>query len=124
MSTPPTSPAGPPASLTLPLTQEQRAAYQDLYNKYETAIENTNDPDLEAALLASQSGVESILNNDAMYQLNANTAFFDPLLKQINSTNGDLKTLKAQILAISSGISTFSDILAAITRVLTVMPGA
>jgi hypothetical protein len=103
---------------------EVLAAYNELYNKYETAIENTRDPGAHEALLASQLDVENILDKDRLYRLEANTLLYEALLGQINSTNANLKALRAQILAISSDISTFSDILAAITKVLTLVPGA
>jgi hypothetical protein len=124
MSSPRTPQTAVPASLTLPLTPAQRAAYEDLYNKYEDAIENNTDPDVLEALNTSQSAVESVLNQDAQDGLKTNTALYGALLTQIKTTNDGLTALKAQILAISSGISTFSDILAAITKVLTMIPGA
>ena len=118
MTTPPVLPASP----LIPLTPALRAAYQDLYTKYETAIEGTNDPGVKGALMASQLDVDNILTKDAMYGLNANTALYDALLTQINGTNADLKTLKAQIQAITSGIVTFGDILGAIDKVLALIP--
>jgi hypothetical protein len=117
-----TSPTPPPAP-TLPLTPEVRAAYQDLYDKFETAIENTADVGALQALNAAQLDVGNILTKDGEFRLAADTALFNALLDQINSTNGDLKALQAQIVAISSGISTFADILAAINKVLTLVPG-
>jgi hypothetical protein len=111
-----------PTSPTIPLTPELRAAYKDLYNKYETALENTINPGVLEALNASQLDVDDILTKDNMYRIQADTALYDALLKQINSTNSDLDALKTQIEAISSGVSTFGDILAAITKVLTIIP--
>jgi hypothetical protein len=124
LSTQPTPPTGTANSLTLPLTAEQRAAYQNLYDKYETAIENTTDVGVLEALNASQLDVENVLTKDAMYQLEANTALYDALLSQINSTNKGLKTLQAQIHAIAAGASMFGSILAAISKVLALIPGA
>jgi hypothetical protein len=122
LSTTPTQAAGLPASPAIPLAPELRAAYQDLYNKYEAAIENTTDVGAGEALTASQLNVEDILTKDDLYRLEANTALYQVLLTQINATNLDLKALKTQILAISSGISTFADILAAIDKVLIMVP--
>jgi hypothetical protein len=124
MSKPQAPRAVVPASLTLPLTPEQRAAYEDLYSKYEVAIEENTDPGVLEALNASQLAVESVLSQDAQDGLKTNTALYGALLTQIKTTNDGLKTLKAQIQAISSGVSTFSDILAAITKVLSLIPGA
>ena len=120
-SLPPTAVAGSPA---IPLTPVLRAAYEDLYNQYETAIENTTDPGVLAALSASQTNVDDVLTLDNMYRLKAITALYTALLQQINSTNSELKDLKKQVLAISSGISTFGSILGAISKVLSLIPGA
>jgi hypothetical protein len=119
-----TNPPPPGSAVQIPLTPELRAAYQDLYNKYETAIEATTDVGALEALNASQLDVGNILTKDDEYKLNSNTALYNALLVQINSTNADLKALKAQILAISSGISTFGAILGAINKVLSLIPGA
>ena len=123
-SIPPAPIAGAPASPTIPLTPVLRAAYEDLYTKYETAIENSTDPGVIAALSASQANVDDTLTLDNMYRLKAITALYNALLQQINSTNDELKALQKQILAISSGVSTFGDILAAINKVLSFLPGA
>jgi len=121
LTTPTPLPIAPP---TIPLTPELRAAYQDLYNQYETAIESTTDGGALAALNASQTDVDNILTKDAMYRLNANTALYDALLQQIDSTNDGLKALQAQIEAISSGVSTFGGIVSAINKVLTLVSAA
>lgn len=113
-----------PSVPMIPLAPDLRAAYEDLYDKYETAIENTRDPGVSAALSASQVNVDDILTKDNLYRIEANTALYDALLQQINSTNDELKALQAQMLAISSGISTFGEILGAINKVLTLIPGA
>lgn len=119
-----TTPANPPTQPTIPLTTELRAAYQDLYDKYETAIENTTDPVVLQALNDSQTSVDSILTKDAMYRLHANTALFEALLSQINTTNDDLRKLETQIAAVASHIATAGEILTAINKVLTLIPGA
>jgi hypothetical protein len=125
-TTPPSIPRAPsggsPAAPAIPLTPVLRAAYEDLYAKYETAIENSTDPGLIEALTASQANVDDTLTLDNMYRLKAITALYNALLQQIDSTNGELKALKTQILAISTGISTFGDILGAINKVLSLLP--
>lgn len=120
MTTPPTTPSAP----TIPLTPELRAAYQNLLDKYQTAIENTADPGVLEALNSSRTNVDNVLTKDTMYRIEANTVLYGALLQQINGTNDELKALQAQILAISSGVSTFGDILGAIDKVLTLIPGA
>jgi hypothetical protein len=107
-----------------PLTPELRAAYQALLTKYQAAIENTADPGVLEVLNSSRTNVDNVLTKDTMYRLQANTAVYNALLQQFDSTNDELKTLQAQIRAISSGISTFGDILDAIDKVLTMVPGA
>jgi hypothetical protein len=119
LTTTPTTPTGP----TIPLTPEVRAAYQDLYNKLETAIENTIDVGTLETLNASQLDIGNILIKNSEYQLAANTALFNALLQQINTANVGLKALKAQIIGISNDISTFANILGAIDKVLTMVPG-
>ncbi len=121
MATPPNLPAIPSAAPAIPLTPELRAAYEDLYDKYEDAIEATRDPGVHGALLSSQANVDDVLDKDNLYRLEANTALYQALLEQIKDTNDELKTLQAQITAISSGVSTFGDILAGISKVLSLV---
>jgi hypothetical protein len=93
-------------------------------NKYQAAIENTADPGILEALNSSRTNVDNVLTKDAMYRLEANTALYNALLQQIHDANDELGALQAQILAISSGISTFGDILGAINKVLELIPVA
>jgi len=120
LSTPPP----PPPSPAIPLTPDLRSAYQGLLGKLQTAIESTADPGALEALNSSRTNVDNVLTKDAEYRLAANTALYGALLQQISGTNDELKALQAQILAISSGISTFGDILGAIDKLLTLIPGA
>lgn len=118
------TPPPPPPAPVIPLTPELRAAYQDLLDKLQTSIENTADPGALEALNSSLTNVDNVLTKDAEYRLGANTGLYGALLQQISGTNSELKTLQAQILAISSGISTFGEILGAINKVLSLIPGA
>lgn len=117
MSSPPVTP-NPSSAPTIPLTPELRAAYQSLYDSFETAIEGTRDPGVHEALLGAQGDVEDVLTKDDLYRLEANTALYETLLGQINDTNTGLAALKAQIEAISSDVSMFGAIVAGITKVL------
>ncbi len=119
MSTTPPTPPSP----AIPLTPDLRAAYQDLYAKLENEIENSADTVALQALSGPYSGVDDILVKDDEYRVHADTALFQALLDQINSTNADLKTLSAQIAATISHFNTAGDILGAINRVLTLIPG-
>ena len=113
----------PPQQPVIPLTPDVRAAYQNLYDKYEAAIENTTDPTLLAELNSSQADVDDVLSKDDMYRLHANAALFQELLDQINCTNAGLKTLQAEIAATASRIKAIGDILSAINQVVTLIPG-
>ena len=121
MATP--SPAIPPGAPTIPLTDEIRAAYEDLNTKIESAIEATADAAILAALNASQQDVDDILTKDTQYRLHANTALFAALLAQINQTNDGLKTLQGQIAATASHIAAAGAVIGAIGKVLTLVPG-
>lgn len=122
MTTPP--PGSIPAPPTIPLTPEVRAAYQDLSDKIEAAIESTEDTATLEALNPWQAEVDDILTKDNICRFAANTESFSALLNQINSTNSGLKTLQGQIASISSHFAMAGDILAAIDKVLTLVPGA
>jgi hypothetical protein len=75
------------------------------------------------ALNAWQPEVDQVLTKDDLYKLNADTAVFDALLQQINDTNTGLKTLQGQIASIASHFAMAADIIAAIDKVLTLVPG-
>jgi hypothetical protein len=118
-----TTPPADQTSPSIPLTDELRAAYKDLYTKYESAIESTTDVAILEALNASRLDVDDVLTKDTMYRLHANTELFAVLLKQINDTNEGLSTLKGQIAAVASHIALAGDIIAAINKVLSIVPG-
>lgn len=121
MSTP--LPGNLSASPTIPLTPDVKAAYQDLYKKIETAIEGTADVTALQALNAWQAEVDDVLTKDDLYRLNQNTDAFNALLTQINYTNNGLKTLEGQIQATASHFATAGEILGAISKVLSLVPG-
>ena len=112
-----------PAPPTIPLTDDARKAYKDLYDTMQAAIEGTIDVATLEALNARQAEVDRVLTQDAMYRLHAQSALFDTLCKQINDTNDGLKKLQAQIESIASGFNDAGQVLAAIDKVLTLVPG-
>jgi hypothetical protein len=112
-----------PANPTIPLTPEVRAAYQDLYNKMQAAIDSTMDLATLQALNAWHPKLEQVLTQDDKYKLSADTAIFESLQSQINYVNQGLKTLRDQISSITSHIAMAGDIIAAIDKVLTLVPG-
>ena len=81
------------------------------------------DAAILAALNASQQDVDDILTKDTQYRLHANTAQFAALLKQINQTNENLKTLQDQIAAVASHVAAAGAVIGAIGKVLTLVPG-
>ena len=119
-----TLPPIPPVPPSIPLTPEVRASYQNLYDVYESAIEGTTDPGVLQLLNSSQADVDDILTKDNMYQFHADTALFSALQDQIKTTNDSLAALKGQIAAVASHIALAGNILAAIDKILTLVPGA
>lgn len=121
MTTPPVG--NLPASPSIPLTPEVRAAYQDLYNKIQAELDSTMDAAAIEALNAWQPEVDQVLRKDELYTLAKDTTAFDALRKQINYTNQGLETLRNQISSIASHFAMAGDIIAAIDKVLTLVPG-
>ena len=113
-----------PVSPAIPLTQAVRAAYEDLYDELEDGIESTTNPATLKILNASQNNVDNILTKDDMYRLHADTALFQAIHDQIKSTNSELDTLRTQIKAIATDFDMAGDVIAAITKVLTLVPHA
>jgi len=114
----------PPTPPAVPLTDAARAAYEDLYAKFQASLDQTDDPGAYAALSAARTDVNNILTKDAEYQLQAGTALYNAILTQIQGTNDSLKQLQDQILAIDNGLATFGDVVGAIGKVLTLFPAA
>lgn len=121
MSSSPTSlPTGP---IALPLSTELRSAYKDLYDAIEAAIETSRDTAVLEALNARQADVDNVLTKDDMYRLHQNTELFLALRQQIDDTNEGLEELKERISSIAAGFSEAGQVLAAINKVLTLIPG-
>lgn len=122
MSTPDPPFAVPPRT-TIPLTSEVRAAYQNLFDRMQVAIDKTTDVALLEALNTWQGEVDDVLTKDNMYRIKASSALFDALLEQINDTNEGLEKLKKQIESIATGFQIAGQVLAAINKVLSLVPG-
>jgi hypothetical protein len=114
---------GPPAGVSIPLSPDVRAAYQDLYNKIQAEIDNTMDAVALEALNPQLNEVDQVLTKDDEYKLTQDTAVFAALKTQINSVNQGLKTLRAQITSTISHFATAGAIIGAIDKVLTLVPG-
>jgi hypothetical protein len=107
---------------TIPLSPEVRAAYQDLYDTIQTAIDSTMDLETIEALNKWQPQIGQVLTQDAEYTLNQDTNLFTALEKQIQSVNDGLTTLRSQISSIASHFAIAGDITAAIDKILTLVP--
>jgi hypothetical protein len=112
-----------PTAPSIPLTPEVRAAYQNLYNKIQAQIDSTMDLAAIQALNPQLAAVDQVLTKDDLYKLNANTAALNALQKLINDTNQGLDKLHAQITSIASHFQMAADILAAIEKVRSLVPG-
>jgi hypothetical protein len=113
-----------PATPAIPLTPEVRAAYQDLYDKIQAELDSTMDAAAIEALNKWQPEVDQVLTKDDEFKLSADTAILGALRKQMNYTNQGLKTLRDQIASIASHFAMAGDIIAAIDKVLTLVPCA
>jgi hypothetical protein len=114
-------PVNVPPNPTIPLSPPVRAAYEDLRNQLQAAIESTADVATLEALNAAYPQVDDVLTKDDEYRLNANTTAFNALLGQIKDTNDQLKTLQSQIQSIASHFKTAGAILAAINKIFTLV---
>jgi archaellum component FlaC len=112
-----------PGPVAIPLSIDLRKAYQDLFDTIEAAIEASKDAAVLQALNARQADVDNVLTKDDMYRLHANTELFKALLQQINDTNEGLEELKQEISSIAAGFNEAGQVLAAINKVLTLIPG-
>jgi len=120
-----TSPPGNlPATPSIPLTPEARGAYQDLYDKIQAGIDSTMDEATVEALNAWFPEVEQVLTKDDLYKISADNAIFDALKKQIDYVNGGIKILRGQIASIASDFAMAGDVIAAIDKVLSLVPKA
>ena len=132
---PPAAPAKPKSSLplhpgltnaaqvALPLSADLRAAYQHLYDLYESAIQATSDAATLLLLNDAQSDLDDILTKDNLYALNQDTTLFGVLQTQIQSTNDGLDELQKKIALVASHIALAGQILAAINKVISLVPG-
>ena len=114
MSTPGNLPAAP----TIPLSDDLRSAYQDLYSKLDTEYQNNIDGTAQATLQPARLNVRNVLTKDDECKFAQDTALFSALAAQISSTTDALKTLQAEMNATLSHFQTASAILGAVTKVL------
>jgi hypothetical protein len=120
VSTP--TPGNLPAAPTIPLADDLRAAYEDLYDKLEKQYQATSDLTVLGAIGPARDNVKNILTKDDMYKFSQDTAIFQALLQQISDTNQNLATLQGQIQATASHFAMAGQILAAVNKVLSYFP--
>ena len=112
----------PLPAYTIPLTPDVKAAYQDLYKKVQTAIDSTMDLATIEALNKWWPEIDQVLTKDDEYKLTQDKNIFTALQKQIKFVNDGMKELRDQIAAIASHFAMAADIIAAIDKILTLIP--
>ncbi|HEX8712828.1 MAG TPA: hypothetical protein VF730_13205 [Terracidiphilus sp.] len=122
MSTP--NVTSPPAGPSIPLSADVRSAYENLRKQIQTAIDSTMDEAALEALNPQWYEVDQVLTKDDEYKLTSDTAIFAALKTQIDSTNQGLKTLRLEIEAIASHFAMAGTVIAAIDKLLSLIPGA
>ena len=114
----------PLPAYTIPLTPEVRAAYVDLYNKIQDAIDSTMDLATVEALNQWQPQVRLVLDEDDEYTFSKDTNIFASLQKQIKTVNDGITQLRGQIAAIAAHFAMAGEIIAAINKILSLLPAA
>ena len=122
MTTPPVD--NLPASPSIPLTPEVRAAYQDLYNKMQAALDSTMDEAAIEALNAWQPEVDQVLRKDDFYKLAKTRPSSMRCESRSTTPIRGSRPCASQISSIASHFAMAGDIIAAIDKVLTLVPGA
>jgi hypothetical protein len=108
----------------IPLSPSVKAAYVALNAKIEEAIESSPPLDVLVSLNAAQTEVDEVLSEDTEAELKADTALFNDLKSRIDAVSTRLKDLKVQLAGIASDISVAGDVIEAIDKVLSLLPGA
>ena len=107
---------------TIPLTPAAKAAYLDLYNKIQAAIDSTMDLATLEALNKWQPQIDQVLTQDAEYALSKDTNVLNALQTQIKNVNDGISELRSEITSIASHFAMAGDIIAAIDKVLSLVP--
>jgi len=111
-----------PANPEIPLKPDVLAAYKELYDQYEAAIEATADTALLEKLNTSQQAVADVINLNDKAILDQNTATFAAVLTQIGVANKGIDSLKVEIEKIAGHIKMYAGILSGIDKVLSMVP--
>ena len=122
---PQASPKNLPASPSIPLSPALKAAYQNLYDTIQTAIDSTMDLTTIQTLNPMRDQVDQVLTQDDEYIHTKDTNIFAALATQIKFVNDGLTTLRGEVSSIASHFALAADVVAAIDKVLGFfVPGA
>jgi septal ring factor EnvC (AmiA/AmiB activator) len=114
----------PPPAYTIPLTPAAKAAYKDLYDKIQVALNSTMDLATIQALNQAWPQIDQVLDENDEYAMTQDTNVFASLQKQIKTVNDGITQLRSQITAIASHFAMAGEIIAAIDKVLSVVTSA
>jgi hypothetical protein len=112
--------AEPPYLPNIPLANNLRSAYEAVYNSLSAGYQSTGDLIVLKALGPARHQVSALLTKDNMYKLSADTKTFEALVKQIDSTNKELRTLQIEIQSTASHFSNAVEILGTIARLFSI----
>jgi hypothetical protein len=112
-----------PTDIAIPLRPDLKAAYQDLYNKIQAAIDSTMDAATVQALNPQLYEIDQLLTKNDEYTISSDTAIFQALKTQIDSVNQGLTKLRGEIDSISSHFAMAGTVIAAVDKVLSLIPG-
>ena len=115
---PVTSPALPPA-FSNPDTIE---TYKALYDILGRAYWEASDLNAKDTIQGARDSIYEILTDLNVAKLDANTALFQSLKTKIRDSNKALDEIKEKINNITKNISTASNVIAAIAKVLSIAP--
>lgn len=111
-------------SLTPPIAQpaDLAHAYQQLYDQLGTAYWHATDIDSKDLIHGTQTAIGDILTALDEDQLAGNSAQFTALLPKVKAVNDALKQIQESIKKITKDIDTASNVLAAVSKLLTLVP--
>ena len=106
----------------VPLASNIREAYENLSTRYQAAFNANPDYGFRLEVRDWKTDVDNILEKDAIYRHDENTALLEAIQTEIEETNLDLVRIKAQIAAVAADFALVGDVLTAIDKVLTLLP--
>jgi hypothetical protein len=112
-----------PTDIAIPLSPNMKAAYQNLYKTIQAAVDSTMDAAAVQALNPQLYEIDQVLTKNDEYTISSDTAIFQALKTQISSVNQGLTKLRGEIDSISSHFAMAGAVIAAIDKVLALVPG-